>query len=101
MLFGHFCTWKVWVPRTVISFSIVTCMIEIAVMTPMMEATPSTTPTRVRKLRSLLLPMAPSDIANTSPRLMRVLFIAQRLDRVEPGAAPGRDHAGHDADDDR
>ena len=30
---GHFCTWKVWAPSTLISFSMVPCMTEIAVIT--------------------------------------------------------------------
>ena len=50
---GHFWTWKTCAPRTLISFSIVACMTEIAVMTAMIEATPATMPTRVRKDLSL------------------------------------------------
>ena len=83
--FGHFCTWKVCAPSTVISFSMVVCMTEMAVITPMMEATPSTIPTRVRNERSLLLPMAPSDIRNTSETRMGQFLIhsaGHRSDRA-------------------
>ncbi len=56
---GHFCTWKTWAPSTLISFSMVACTTEIAVITAMIDATPATMPTRVRTERSLLLTNRP------------------------------------------
>ena len=55
---GHFCTWKVCAPSTLISFSMVAWITEIAVITAMIEATPGTMPTRVSDERSLLLRIA-------------------------------------------
>src|SRR5882672_6475077 len=101
---GHFCTWKTWAPRTLISRSRVPWTIEMAVMTAMMEATPATTPTRVRMDRSLLLRMAPVDMKSVSrgrsrPDIRRVggsepsslgSLIAQGIDGVEARGAEGR-----------
>jgi len=67
---GHFWTWKTWAPNTLISFSMVDCTTDIAVITAMMEATPATIPTKVRTDLSLFLTIAPKDMVNASRRCM-------------------------------
>src|SRR5882762_4625161 len=87
----------------------------MAVMTAMMEATPATTPTRVRMDRSLLLRMAPVDMRRVSrgrilpgPRPARPgppsrvgLLIAEGIDGVEARGTEGRDDPRQHSDRDR
>ena len=100
---GHFCIWKVCAPRMLISCSIVPCTTEIAVMTAMIDETPSTMPNSVSDERSLLARIACRDIRKLStcrivfPRLL----VAQRFDRVEPRALQRRHEPGDDADQHR
>src|SRR5262249_2564466 len=104
---GHFWNWKVWAPSTLISRSMVFWMTVIAVMTAMIDATPTTMPTSVRLERSLLLTIARTDITNASTRCMeKLLLVARRLARVRARAAIGRHdpgehahHHGHDHGD--
>ena len=68
---GHFWTWNVCAPRTLISRSIAPWITEIPVITAMIDATPATIPTSVSTERSLLATIAWSDIARTSGTRMR------------------------------
>src|SRR5688572_8770486 len=98
---GHFCTWKTCEPRMLISFSIVPCTTEIAVMTEMIDAMPATMPSSVRHERSLLPTMARSDMCRMSEGTTMRLLIAERLHRIEPGAAHRGHQAGKNPDGDR
>src|SRR5207247_2428551 len=68
---GHFWTWNVCAPSTLISRSSVLWITETPVITAMIEATPATIPTSVSTERSLLARIAWSDIANPPGRRMR------------------------------
>ena len=67
---GHFWTWKVVVPSTDSSPSMVAWTTEIPVITAMIEATPAMIPTRVRAERSLWARIASPAILNASNQII-------------------------------
>src|SRR3954468_23380830 len=106
---GHLRTMKVWLPSRLISFSILFCITRMAVMTTMMEKTPTRTPSSVRADLSLCAAMAPmamrmlsfsSEVSDIWP-----LFISQCVNHIHPGRSPcwqkTRDNAGDQGDQER
>src|SRR5438045_2136450 len=97
---------KVLLPSWPSSCSIWFFIARIAVMTRMMEKTPTSTPRRVRPERSLWVARALMAIRKFSPSSMKVfLVIAQRVDGTHPCGTPGRqkarDESRHDGDGER
>src|SRR5438093_4432007 len=108
---------KVLLPNWLICFSMSLCITRIAVMTTMMEKTPTNTPSRVRAERSLWAARAPMAIKKLSftsvPRRInwkRKLFIAggsfaaQCVHGIHPrrpeGGEEARNHPGNERDED-
>src|SRR5689334_8749748 len=79
-------------PRKLRPDSMEVAMTLRAVITPMTEKTPMATPSMVSAERSLLVRSAVRAIRAVS-------FIPQRLDRIEPRGADGRQDARQDAGD--
>src|SRR5262245_50126685 len=98
---GHLRTTKVWLPSWVNSFSMSLCMTRIAVMTTMMEKTPTSTPSKVRLERNLWAAsalMAMRKLSRSSAAMMVVrLLISQRVDGIHAGGAPGGEKARQNA----
>src|SRR5262245_40796898 len=105
---GHFCTAKVWLPSWASSVSMFCCSTRIAVITTMIENTPTSTPSTVRPDRSLCVRNACSamrKLSVISAAYMGVVFpaerefgsfVAQRVHRLRPRRPPGREKAGGD-----
>src|SRR5262249_35994710 len=121
---GHLRSTKVWLPSWLIFSSISLCMTRMAVITTMMEKTPTSTPSSVSAERNLWEANAPkamrklsrNSAASTVQRAfgrigIPFLFVPQRIHRVHAGGAPGgeepRENPSHqryqqsDADDGR
>src|SRR5438094_451725 len=103
---GHFCTAKVFTPSSAIDDSILFCKMRIAVMTTMIEKTPTNTPSNVSADRSLCAEMALRAIKQLSLSSARhILFAPQRIHGIHACRAPGweksRNHAGEQGNKNR
>src|SRR3954465_6667372 len=99
---GHFCTAKVFTPSSAIDDSILFCRMRIAVMTTMIEKTPTITPRSVSAERSLCAATAFSAITQLSLSSARhILFAPQGVHRVHSRRAPGGKKSRHNACDQR
>src|ERR1051325_3729762 len=87
---------KVWLPSWLMWLSMSFCMTRIAVITTMIENTPTNTPSRVRAERNLCAvsaPMAMKKLSRTSASRMvvpfrAILFVPQGIDHVHSCGAP-------------
>src|SRR5437870_4489362 len=93
---------NVFAPKSASDDSILLCRTRIAVMTTMIEKTPTSTPRRVNAERNLCVATALSAIRQLSFTSMRhISFAAQRVHGIHARRTPGREEAGDDARDQR
>src|SRR6266581_8050315 len=86
---GHFRTTKVWLPKRLSCFSMSLCITRMAVITTMIEKTPTKTPSNVNPERSLWAasaPMAMRKLSRSSASSIVVRFVLiQNLPRPRGG----------------
>src|ERR1035438_1600094 len=106
---GHLRIMNVWLPSVLSCAAMLLCITRMAVITTMMENTPTNTPSSVNDERNLCAVMAPMAIMKLSRAsakiLMRRLFIAQGVHGVHARRAPrgekSREHARKKRDEKR
>src|SRR5579863_10012536 len=102
---GHLRTIKVSLPSELNCRSMLLCNTRIAVITTIIENTPTSAPNSVSAERSLCAAMAVTAIEALSRASVKMakkfLLIAQRLHRVHAGGAPGGEKSRQRASDGR
>src|SRR5450432_1430134 len=106
---GHLRIMNVWLPRVLNCAAMLLCITRMAVITTMMENTPTSTPSSVsdeRNLCAAIAPMAIEKLSRASARmLIRCLLISQGVHGVHARCAPcgkkSGQHAGQQRDQQR
>src|ERR1039457_4697579 len=98
---GHLRIMNVWLPSVLNCAAMLLCITRMAVITTMMENTPTSTPSSVndeRNLCAVIAPMAIVKLSRASEKmLMRRLFIEQGVHGVHARRAPRGEKSREDA----